>query len=652
MKKKNLIRFMASALCATLLLTCFACGKDSGSSNPGADKESSVESESKLETVKGEYLYRNGVSEYSILLPDDASYYEEFAADEMVQNLLLATGNSIPVVREKQLKKKDHVISLGHTSLWDEQVGVTLSRDNIIDSGYYITTVGKNIFISCPDNTNKVGVLNGAYDFLNDAIGYVFYAKDEVFFNKVKDIPLVKYNGITVNPSFEMRMLRNADLRDDSLTVMRYRMVYPSQTFGMVTWGHGQASQYIHPDHQCTCGLPGCVRGITYQEHHPDWFTDYGTKYLQLCWSAGEELERVTAEKFIEYFKQYPDAEYFMFGQEDNINTCNCDRCVAAMKEYAGNPAGLQVAFTNNVIEKANAWLAANQPERKVKYIIYAYYGAEPAPVVERNGKIEAYSEKVIPHEDLYMFYAPIYANFGFQIDSVMNTETYKNLSDWSVIADGQIIMYLYDINFRHYLVNFNNFSTAKGMYETCKELGVACMTSQAADTYTACFQEMRSYVESSLMWDLSLNYDDLVVDFMNAYFRDASDYIYEYYTIIRDRYALFQNLYDTNSGGIYGDINNSILWTQPVIEKIDANFDKALEAIKKYENTDPDLYLKLENRIMKERLTPMYIKLTTLTSYYSDVELAQLKSEFKYYVNLFKLAESSEGVDFGDLLN
>ena len=34
MKKKNLIRFMASALCATLLLTCFACKKDSGSSNP------------------------------------------------------------------------------------------------------------------------------------------------------------------------------------------------------------------------------------------------------------------------------------------------------------------------------------------------------------------------------------------------------------------------------------------------------------------------------------------------------------------------------------------------------------------------------------------------------------------------------------------
>ena len=642
MKKIKFLRVMASALCATLLLSLVACGKTSGDVST-----SEPESQIKVEAVQGEYLYRNGVSEYTILIPNDATSYETFAADELVQNLLGSTGNSIPVVTEKQLKTKDRVISLGHTSLWDEQVGVTLSRDNIVDSGYYITTVGKNIFISCPDNTNKVGVLNGVYDLLKHTIGYTFYAKDEIVYNKMKDIPLLDYQGLTVNPSFEMRMLRNADLRDDSLTVMRYRMVYPSQTFGMVTWGHGQASQYVHPDHPCTCGLAGCGRGITYQQHHPDWFTGYGTKYLQLCWTAGADLERVAAEKFIEFFQQYPDAEYFMFGQEDNISTCSCERCKQAMKDYAYNPAGLQVAFTNNVIKLANAWLEENQPGRKVKYIVYAYYGAEPAPVV--NGA--AYSDKVIPVDDLYIFYAPIYANFGYQFDSKMNADVYKNLSDWSVIADGQIIMYLYDINFRNYLVNFNNFGTSKGIYETCKELGVACMTSQAADTYTACFQEMRSYVESSLMWDLSLSYDDLVHDFMNAYFKDAAEYIYEYYSIIRDRYAYYQNAVDPNSGGIYGGISNSIIWTQPVVEKIDQNFDKALEAIKKYETSDPDLYLKLKNRIMKERLTPIYIKLTILPTYYED-DYADLKAEFKYYVNYFKLAESSEGSDFGDLLN
>ena len=645
--KKNIFKILASALCFTLFLSCVGCKeKEETSEQP----ESAAPS---VEVVEGEYLYQSGVSEYSVLIPDDASMYEAFAANELVDNLKKATGNSIPVVTKKTLKNNKRVISLGHTALWDEKVGITLSASDIVDSGYYIKTVENNIYISCPDNMSDCGVLYGVYDLLNDLVGYEFYAADEIYVEQTKEIPLLGYEGYSVNPSFEMRMLPKADLRDDADTVKRYRMTFPSTSFGLVTWGHGQASQYVNPDSPCTCGLTGCGKGKTYRDHHPEWFSGYGTKDLQLCWSAGPDLERVAAEKFIEYFKMYPDAQYFMFGQEDNMTTCQCESCIAAMESYAGNPAGLQVAFTNNVIELANAWLAKNQPGRRVKYIIYAYYGAEAAPVkTNENGEIVPYSDKVVPVDDLYIYYAPIFANFAYQIDSPKNADVYKNLSDWSVIADGQIIMYLYDINFRNYLINFNNFGTVKGMYETCASLGVSCISSQAADSYTTCFQEMRSYVESALMWDLSLSYDDLVRKFMTAYYKDASEYIYDYYEIIRDRYAYYQNIVDPESGGIYGDINEPELWTQPVMEKIDEAFDKALDSIKKYENSDPELYLLLKNRIMKERLSPIYIKMMLLASYYSEGELAAFKAEFKYYATLFKLSELKEGSDFGDLLN
>ena len=645
--KKNMFKILASALCFTLFLSCVGCNEKEETSEQPENVVPSVG------VVEGEYLYQSGVSEYSVLIPDDATTYEVFAANELVENLKKATGNSIPVVTKKTLKNNKRVISLGHTSLWDDKVGITLSASDIVDSGYYIKTVENNVYISCPDNMSGSGVLYGVYDLLNDLVGYEFYAADEIYVEQTKEIPLLDYEGYSVNPSFEMRMLPKADLRDDADTVKRYRMSSPSTSFGLVTWGHGQASQYVNPDSACTCGLAGCGKGKTYRDHHPEWFSGYGTKDLQLCWSAGADLERVAAEKFIEYFKMYPEAQYFMFGQEDNMTTCQCDSCIAAMESYAGNPAGLQVAFTNNVIELANAWLEKNQPGRRVKYIIYAYYGAEAAPVkTNEKGEVVAYSDKVIPVDDLYIYYAPIFANFAFQIDSPKNADVYKNLSDWSVIADGQIIMYLYDINFRNYLINFNNFGTVKGMYETCASLGVSCISSQAADSYTTCFQEMRSYVESSLMWDLSLSYDDLVRKFMTAYYKDASEYIYDYYEIMRDRYAYYQNVVDPESGGIYGDINVTDLWTQPVMEKIDEAFDKALASIKKYEESDPDMYLLLKNRIMKERLSPIYIKMMLLASYYSEAELAAFKAEFKYYATLFKLSELKEGSDFGDLLD
>ena len=138
----------------------------------------------------------------------------------------------------------------------------------------------------------------------------------------------------------------------------------------------------------------------------------------------------------------------------------------------------------------------------------------------------------------------------------------------------------------------------------------------------------------------------------MSAYYKDAANYLYEFYQILRDRYAYYQNAVNPESGGIYGEINSRDLWTQPVIEKIDEVFDKALESIKKYEESDPALYRTLKNRIMKERLSPIYIKITLLSSYYSEEEIVQMREEFKYYAKLFKLSESMEGSGFGDLLD
>ena len=645
MKKKNIFRVIASVLCSALFLSTFAAC-DFGGSESASDSEESSNKE--LAVVEGEYLYRGGVSGYTILLREDANFYEELAASELAQNLAKSTGSSISIARDNVSKAKTRVISLGHTTLWDSQVGKTLTSDEIIDSGYYIETVGNNVFISCPDYTTSSGVLYGVYDFLIDAIDYQFYTADEIYIEKKKDIPLYDYSGYVVNPAFQIRSLVHAEMRDDSLSNMRYRMIYPQESYGFVNWGHGQSSKYLVRKNPCTCGEPGC-EGKTYQQHHPDWFD---TETTQLCYTGGEVMERVLAQRFIDYFLQFPDATYFMFGQEDVIGHCECDRCQQAMEDYALNQGGLQVALMNNVIEIANAWLEENQPGREVFYVIYAYYGTRYAPVkTTESGEIVPYSDKVDPHEDLLVFYTPIETNYAYQLESGINADVYKDMTDWGAIASGQILMYLYDINFHAYLINFHNFNTVQGMYEECKEQGVISITSQSAATYVTGFREMRSYVESWLMWDLSLSYDDLVHRFMNAYYKDAAEYMYEFYEIMRDRYTYYHTLVNPGAGGIYGDVQTVDLWSQAVVAKMDVQFDAALESIQKYKETDPDLYEKLESRIMKERLMPIYLKLTLLSSYYSEEELAELKATFKYYVNYFRLSDVMEGHPLGDLV-
>ena len=644
--KKRIFKIIASVLCSALFLGMLGACKPFDKTSE--DESSNSSSGRELSVVEGEYLYRGGVSGYTILLRDDANFYEELAASELSQNLTKATGSSMAVAKDSESKAKTRVISLGHTSLWDSQVGMTLSSSDIMDSGYYIKTVGNNVFISCPDYTTSSGVLYGVYDFLKDAIDYEFYAADEIQYEEKDTIPLYDYTGYIVNPTFQMRSLVHAEMRDDTLSNMRYRMVYPTESYGFVNWGHGQTSKYIKRGARCTCGEAGC-EGKTYYQHHPDWFS---TSNSQLCYTGGEVLERVTAERFIDYFKQFPDATYFMFGQEDVIGHCDCDRCKQAMIDYGANQGGLQVAFMNNVIEIANEWLEKNQPGREVFYVVYAYYGTRMAPVIKtESGEIVPYSDRVIPHDDLLIFYTPIEANFAYQLESSMNSDVYNDLYGWSQIAEGQLLMYLYDINFHAYLINFHNFTTVKGMYEECAELGVVCMTSQSASTYVTGFREMRSYVESWLMWDVTLSYDDLVRKFMNAYYKDAADYMYEFYMIMRDRYTYYHSLVKPSAGSIYGDVQTVDLWSQSVVAKMDKEFDAALASIEKYKTSDPALYEKLESRIMKERLMPLYLKLTLLTSYYSAEELAEFKATFKYYVNYFRLSDVMEGHPLGDLV-
>ena len=182
--KKNLIKIIASILCSAFVLTSVSC----------SDKQTEQkDSGTQTAVVAGEYLYKGGISEYSIVIRDNASYYETFAATELADNLQKATGNSLPILTESTVKDSSRVISLGHTKLWDEKVGLTLNSEEIINSGYYIKTVGTSVYISCPDGTSGSGVLYGVYDFLIDTIDYEFFAADEIYYNRTQEIPLYNY---------------------------------------------------------------------------------------------------------------------------------------------------------------------------------------------------------------------------------------------------------------------------------------------------------------------------------------------------------------------------------------------------------------------------------------------------------------------------
>ncbi|MBR4377410.1 MAG: DUF4838 domain-containing protein [Bacilli bacterium] len=640
--KKKLIKIIGVFFVTSTLLV--GCKKK----NKEVEKE-----EQKAEIIEDKYIVRNSRTEYNIVIPKNANTKIRTAANDLSTYISKASGARISVILENEVLKGNKYISLGNTTQFKEQFSsYTFEKLDKKISSYFISTKDENIYIYSNPNERGEGVLYGSWDLLHELIGYEFYTEDEIYYKNETTINLRGYKDFFIEPTFDGRSIGNYFLNHNQSTCDNYRILnqYNGKEWVSEIYGHGQVVTFVRPQ-----DLYDGVR--TNFEAHPEWFTNKtathaNTTNNQLCWSAGESLEDYVYKRFIHFFEKYPDATYFMFGQEDNSDCfCHCEKCEKAMREYAVNLAGLQIIFMNHVIAKTEAWLKENQPGRHVRYVVFAYYATKTAPCVQKEGKWVLPNDLVKPHENLYILYAPITCNFAYPLDNnYFNNDTLLQLKQWNEVAAGHVMVYFYDTNFKYYFSNFYNFGTVKSMYKTCKELGASYMYTQGAtDTITGCFSNMREYVESKLMWNIDLSYEDLVKDFIDHYYYEAAPYIYEYYQTIRDRLVAYHTS-KGDGGAIYANISNKELYPYSVLRYYTSLIYQAMEKIDHYQATDLDFYLKLKSRIMKEYLSVIYLKMTLTKAEVSESDKEEMKEIFSYYIGYFGIATSVEGGSLIDI--
>ena len=383
-------------------------------------------------------------------------------------------------------------------------------------------------------------------------------------------------------------------------------------------------------------------------ENHPEWYNADGS---QLCWTArgdAEEFEAMTqefAKKALYYIEGAPTATYFLFGQEDNNLFCSCDGCTQAKDEYAMNAQGLQIAFANHVIEIIEKYLKDNGIERDLRYLIYAYMGTLTPPVDKwDDGTLVPYSKEIIPHEKLYIWVTPIGLDYTKPIEHMNNTSTAEALEGWKVLAEGRLMVYSYSTNFRNFFVNWNNIDTLKSHYQSFAASGTSYMYSQGPGVVTPTFEEMRVYIETQLMWNVEQDTEVLVKDFMEHYYKNAADAMYTYYSLIRNRYANYQVTVGGSLGGIYSPIGTADIWTEPLVSAMGDCIDEAFKAIEVYKNTDKELYEQMQERIIRQKISVIFLKLSHYQAYYAEDEVKQMITEFNYYTKLYNMTSHLEG--------
>lgn len=650
MKKK-----LSFVLAVVLLVSCLLCActpKDDVTETPLKTK------------LTDKFLVQQGASNYVLVLPNYALKYETFAAEELAYFVEQATGCKLETVTETTVPEGKKYISLGKTNqfmaAFPEE---TLAEVDGTMSSYLIASKDDNIYIAGSDDHRGQAVLWGVYDVLSDLIGYTYYHNDEIYYAESADVNLWQYERNVVVPSFDMRTHSTnyiyAFPNDTHGTRLRYINFSRGLEWDPMTIGHSQVYIFLAPRDQDQ-------NGVRYGDSHPEWFLDptapgVAKNENQLCWTAGgdpeslDEMQTVIAEKMLNFVQMDSEATFFMLGQQDTEYVCQCAGCTKALNEWGGSACGLQIDFVNGVIEKTEAMLAQQAPGREVLYAVYAYKPTETPPVkTDENGNYVPYSDRIIPHEKLRVFFAPVRLNFGFPFDSPHNADAYKNLLGWdAVCTDEQLMVYTYDLNIHQYFVNFFNLGTIASHMQDYEKAGVSYLLSQGvSDSNAPCFDELRSYCISRLMWDTSLNTQELAADFIDHYYKDAADAMQTLFDMIVEQNAWFLAVEDPGSGVATGLTYNTTCYPRAFVEKMDAQILAAMDAIAHLESTDAEQYALLKARIMKEYLSNIYLKMVLYKDFYTESEINEMEEIWNTYTQYWNLKCGGEGAGLPQLFS
>ena len=593
-----------------------------------------------VEAVDGEYFVQNGVSDYKIVVSENAAKEESVAASELAYFFNQATNISLTIEEEnREYGENERIFAIGETEVLQDR-GVTLNKKELDSQGFIIKTVGNNVILC---GGGEYGTLWSVYEFLSHTFHYDCLSADEIILDKnVTELP--KYNfDIKSIPSINERYASTPHTNVDVTASHRMRFVN-RETESFIQLGSIHDSFKVLP--------PEVYNDETITEtYHPEWYASNGK---QLCYSArGNEtyfnqMVETAFENMKIHILENPGKNNFMFGQEDFNTWCSCEECARSKATY-NTDAAVVIKFMNKLSVMVNDWLQTVTPGRKVVIYFFAYHQTTEAPVKLVNGTYQPIDSSVVCGENVGVYYAPISAKFTKDFDDPLNA-TYKELlTKWSVLSES-ITLYLYQTNYRYYLVPYNTFNSMQQIYDFCASMNGKGLYDQGQMDNQVCtgFTYLREYLASKILWNSKCDVSYYTDKFFENFYRTAEAPMRAYYDELRSLFVYNENLQNM-TGGIYDVILKETYWPRNTLLRWLDYIDEAYNSIKIYETANPALYATLYRRICIESIAIRYIYIE-LYCVDDAPDNYQMKVQFKNDALNCNILKTSEGVEIGGL--
>ncbi len=542
-----------------------------------------------------------GKSAYLIIVPDKASPVVSYAAKELQHFLAEVSGAELKIVRESESGSKPGFV-LGPCK---RSAGVRASLKGLREDGVLIKTAGKDIILL---GQNDRGQLYSIYVLLERFMGVRFLAHDCTIIPKHAKLVLPEMD-YAYSPPFMYRETLYWDSFPREIAT-RQRLNGPYTKCDAEVGGKIQIKPYVHSAAQL-------VPPEKYYAEHPEYFSLVGGKrtdktvHGQLCWTNPDVLRIATAQ-VMKWIAENPDVPIFDVSQNDGEGACECEKCMAVVKEE-GSQHGPILRFVNAVADE----VAKKYPSKWIETLSYAYSTKPPA--ITR------------PHKNVIirLCHAGCYFHGFEQCGLGANFAQYLN--DWSKVTD-KIFIWHYATNFAHYIAPCQNLSalpkdTKYYASHNVRGLMVQCDYESPGGEMS----ELRQYLAAQLMWDPSLDPMEIRREFCRGYYGAASVDVLSYLALL-DKDAVRP---DSHAFGAWDPI-------QTVPDTAVANCLKILERAKKRTLTPEQA-----NRVDRLFLPLWYMQLTYPDLYGLDrTNAPSIVKEFRRIVKASKITRIREGGD------
>ena len=537
-----------------------------------------------------------GKSDYVILLPQKATELEKIAAEQLNKYIKESTKISLPVAYEGE-KNISKFISVGNTAAMQSK-NFEIRHG---EGGFTVIEADGNLYLFGKGDCSAIWAV---YEFLERAVGYKYYDKDEIKIDSVSEIDISGYDfyftpTITHRANFAGRDIENA--------------------MGLKSY----ASFGFKPDGSCFWGcwddiIMSCHNHLNiipldkYYDAHPEWFND---KKNELCLS-NMEMRDEFFKNFIEYVKYYSTQTHFILGHQDNGDMCYCENCQKRIDEVG--TGGLHMEFLNDIARRTEAWRKQNCPEREISVGMFAYgtHTSMRPPVKKVNGEIVPISDSVVAEPNTFIMFAPIGAKeHSRPITAPENEFFYRAFTYWNKICKRSCI-WMYYSSFRRGMEFTDGIYIFKENIRALKEFGCEYFFVEARHTpCSMVFDKMTLFVLTQLEWNVEQDTDALINEFMGAYYKCAAgairkffDYLMAYFDKVRKRTEKL-----TGRKFYYGmcerDVNYEGIWSLNAVYDLVLLLEEADKTIAE-SDYDEQIKQKLKDRIEVLRLFTVYIQL------------------------------------------